>query len=213
MKKTPIYSASRDAIREAILIHAFQAKAQKLTDESAAFAMEVYNDVYTRKERETMYELPQGWLLEGTYIAANFGGESGDLYFAGSLCYSTNTFRDLKVKPALIETRRKPWRDSRGQNPRLKGYAGDHPFTDRWRTLNHTLKELQDSVRTETRRLTDLLCNYRSFEGLISDWGEIETLVNPIKANVQKRLAGKTVPSLQFAELNKTLGLPPETNT
>lgn len=63
----------KEKIAEAILDHRFKADQQKLKAERGALAVAIYNEKYSKADRDLMATLPEGWLPVYEVFRARFG--------------------------------------------------------------------------------------------------------------------------------------------
>lgn len=95
----------RTEISNALLKHKFQEPVEKLLKKKAAFALKVYNDVFSEKDRKLMDNLPEGWMRQDKDIAVQFGAVSplyARLRFKGDDGINYETLKFAVDKPEDI---------------------------------------------------------------------------------------------------------------
>jgi hypothetical protein len=66
----------REEILQKLLDKGFSAKKKEIEARRNELSIKVYNDVFSKKDRDLMQSLPQGWLPEISEMKVQFGGTS-----------------------------------------------------------------------------------------------------------------------------------------
>lgn len=192
-------SYMREQIVRAVLTHRFSDEIVDLTAQRAAFANDVYDDVYRKADREKMASLPKGWLPESDAISVSFG-ETGRFYavlaFNGETPYSVSQFAGERRK----EVRRRMM--EKHLHGCCKVYAPDHRLTTRYHEICRTSETLTQRIREALRQVEAALGATSSISALIKAWPEIEPFVKPYYTAPVK------LPAIPAATLNEALKLP-----
>lgn len=171
----------REGTLNRLLKHRFEAPQEALRKEEHAFALEVYCDVLSGKDRKLLDSLPDGWVPGIAHVQVVLGG----------------TYAHIP----LGEEKRAPMRMRSGW---IKSYDASHKLTIRYREImdrEATLKEQRERVKVQARALMWSLNTWKQLE---EAWPEVVPFfpdAAPVKAGL---------PALNIAELNKALGLPVE---
>lgn len=190
---------TRKQIALAILRHRFNDEIVALTADRAALADAVYNEVYSKPERERMASLPAGWLPECYSIRVQFGS-SGRSYevvpFSGVFYDETSKYRAAAVEQ---QTRRLL---SRHVNGCVKVFTEDHPLSLTAVDLKSRLDDIASRASHASRQVDAALASVSTIGRLIEVWPEVEPFAKRFDTSPQK------LPAVQTDKLNKLLDLP-----
>lgn len=202
---TKLTISIRESIRRAVLKHRFGAEVDTLTDRYAALASDVYDDLYSKEDRERIASLPKDWLPTVDQASVQFGGLSNgytqlsfngsgfrfEYHSIGSRLNAEQT-RECK-KPVANKHRYGCW----------KVYAADHRLTRRYEKLQAERDALHEAIGEAKQQISAALGSLSSVEALIKAWPEIEPFAKTFAVPAPARL-----PAIPAAALNKTLKLP-----
>lgn len=191
-------NSMRERIAKAVLKHRFAEIAAGLVAERAAFALTIYNDVYSEAERRKMAALPAGWLCDHEAIGAQFGGGAGYaiLNFNGS-AYGSST--GLLATSLGHVTRRLPYTHRNGC---AKVYETASALSTEHFAQKERLTDLNKQVDTAGRQINAALAQPGTTDRLIELWPEVEPFVKKLEPTAP------FLPSIPVARLNAMFGLP-----
>jgi hypothetical protein len=199
MASTRLTQDAREQIATAVLLHRFQEPVDALVVDRAAFAEEVYNDIYRKSDREKMAALPKGWLPETNAINVQFGDQRGyeSLQFSGKLYSRLGSLRS-KDDGKSIERRA----FSKNVHSCVKVYEPDHRLSLKHDALDQRYTELKAEFEAAERQVKAALNSATTINKLVEMWPEVEPFVRKFDASPLK------VPSIPTDQLNKLLDLP-----
>lgn len=186
----------KESITKALIAHRFTAPVKKLYEDRAALAKAVYNDVYSRADREKMAALPDGWLPTVDQFHVYFGTSYTSVYanghVYGDLVNVASPDRDVPV--FRIQSRHK--------GGCLKKYDGAHKLTIEHERLQGSFADLVKEVDMAKRSAMAAMSSVGTIKRLIEVWPEV--------APFAKKFEGERpqLPALQTDKLNKILDLP-----
>lgn len=198
---TRLTNTSRERIAHAVLTHRFQEPVEALIADRAAFAEEVYNDVYRKADREKMAALPKGWLPETNAINVQFG-ETGRSYeslqFTGAIYGGVATTRKPDDKREKIERRA----FSNRVHGCTKVYDANHRLAKKYADLDMRFTDLKTAFEAAKRQVELAIASASTINRLVEMWPEVEPFARSFDNQPLK------VPALQTAKLNEILDLP-----
>lgn len=196
---TRLTNTTRDQITSAVLTHRFREPVDALIADRAAFAEEVYNDVYRKADREKMAALPKGWLPETNAIGVQFGDQSGyvSLYFGG---HFYGRLRSVRTPGDEKQIERRAF--SKNVHGCVKVYDADHRLAVKHTALDRRYTELKAEFEAAERQVKAALDSATTVNRLVEMWPEVEPFVRPLGTPSPK------VPAIPTDQLNKLLDLP-----
>lgn len=195
---TKLTTYIRENLAKDLLKHRFGDAAASLVADRAAFALKVYNDLYSEAERKKMAALPDGWLGKDSDITVQFGDGSG----YGKLEFSGSVYGDVHaVLKTPVDT---VYRLVIHQHLRgcAKAYERNHEFAAEYDALRERQKDLSTQISQARRQTEAALTKATTLKRLVDIWPEIEPFVEKY---VDKP---KPLPALPTNELNALLDLP-----
>lgn len=189
----------REQITRDVLKHRFGEAAQALVNDRAAFALAIYNDVYSVADRRKIKSLPGGWLCSENGITAQFGASSRDyedVPFNGAVYGSI-----AKMLPERLEAVNKLMAYSH-RNGCAKVYEADHAFCETYQSLKSRKADLEREVDAAERQTESAIASVTTFGRLVEIWPEIA----PFAERYDNEPA--PLPALPTAKLNTLLRLP-----
>jgi hypothetical protein len=199
----------REQIARKVLNYKFQNSTnqlQSLETEHRNLAQAVYEATFSKKERELMDSLPQGWMFEDADIKAKFGGEVVSLYFSGYLGglrgSAYNELGQMGYKRPDDVQRRMPYHNHYGIQ---KVFAHDDPLTVRFNSLSRRFQTMIEEARKSSRMLNATLAASYTSNALIKAWPEVAPFVKQVCGSPSAPSTALVVPVTQ---LNETFGLP-----
>lgn len=192
----------RSQITHSVLCHRFTDEVELMALERAAFAEDVYNDVYRKADRDKMAALPAGWLPEQEKMSAKFGDhKSGyvQIEFTGGFYGSL-----LRLRKTVKGAREKIYKRvlDRHKGTCWKAYETDHKLTIRWEKFSARFDDLTARVDAADKQAEVALGSVTTLAALLKAWPEIEPLVQPHIPVV------RSVPALPVQTLNEMFKLP-----
>ena len=187
------------AIRKSISDRVLRDKYEKrYTDLAARFktlAEDVYNDVYSKKDRDLMASLPKGWLVTGKYIYVRFEAHCSyeTLHFNGGCGYRSMRYQSERLEKLI------PAKD---RDRCMKVYEPTCKFTVQYVACRAALKQLDEDFDTSNQMLTTTLARFKTLDALKKQWPEIVPFTDHIE---ESRI--NTLPAVRMSEINKQLGL------
>lgn len=188
----------REAIARSVMKHRYEATVKALVEEKAAFGMKVYEDLYSKANREKMNALPEGWLPSSDNVTVQFGASYDRVYFNGythGKIVSVVSSEDKRKECSL-----RLW----GKHERgcAKVYDATHPLAVARFNLDAKERDLKTQF-DETRRQVDAALNaVTTIKKLIEVWPEIA----PFAADFENEKP--QLPALPTSKLNAILDLP-----
>lgn len=199
MASTRLTQSARDQIASAVLLHRFQEPVDALIADRAAFADEVYNDIYRKSDREKMAALPKGWLPETNAINVQFGDQRGYeiLQFSGHFYGKLGSVRTPSDNKR-VERRA----FSKNVHGCVKVYDTGHRLAVKHTALDQRYTELKAEFEAAERQVKAALSSATTVNRLVEMWPEVEPFARKFDASPLK------VPSIPTDQLNKLLDLP-----
>jgi hypothetical protein len=189
---------NRKEISDKLIKHRFEESANDLRRRMAAFAEEIYNDVYSVKDRTLMQSLPEGWLPTNSEIKVQFGSEMVELEFNGGVIHSKFGWNKHENKV----TKRMPQRDRNDWHGRcVKVYDANDKLSNQWVSLSWELSDLLEKINDASSQIDVMLHRTTTSEGLIAKWPEVAPFLDGINNY-------RHVPVIQTDKLNAILDLP-----
>lgn len=195
-------NAKVEGILNRTLTHRFSKEIAALVTAQSAFADRVYNDVYSKPDRDKMNALPKGWLVEATSMNVRIGGSSWiSLDFDGKrlpsalrLCQDGVTAGTAITRPVKAV-----------HNGRIAAvYEATHALAIRYEKLQQEKSSLESQVEEARSKLRSVLRSFTTVGGLLKAWPELAPFVAaPVATN-----APNTLPAIPLAQLNELLNLP-----
>jgi hypothetical protein len=195
---TKLTTYIRENLSKDLLKHRFGDAAASLVADRAAFALKVYNDIYSEADRKKMAALPEGWLGKDSDITVQFGDGRG----YGKLEFSGSVYGD--VHAVLKEPVDTVYRLVIHQHLRgcAKAYERTHEFAAEYDALRERQKDLSTQISLARRQTEAALTKATTLKRLVDIWPEIEPFVEKY---IDKP---KPLPALPTNELNALLDLP-----
>ena len=197
----------REKIQKKLLSHKFIKPLDRLADKKARFALKVYNDIYSKKERDLMQTVPADWLETSTSICVSFVSDYMHLSFNGD--YSRyNCHREIQVRG----TRREYIRmiDPVRSHGARKVYDNDHKLTHEHTDLQREEEDLHKEVHEAMAASNAALWSVNTLKQLLEVWPEVEEFV-PEYALRQDPKGKVNLPALPIDDLNASFGLKKKT--
>ncbi|WP_398471525.1 Nmad5 family putative nucleotide modification protein [Tardiphaga sp.] len=192
----------REQISIAVLRHRFSAEVGALMQQRAAFADDIYNDVYRKADREKIDALPDGWLPKSVSVSAQFG-ETGRGYhqieFTGRFSGMLNKLKPEGQKSLNDMARRVLVKH---QHSCWKVYEASHKLAIRHDKLRDAVSDLESRVRVCEKQVEQALNSVTTAAALVKAWPEVAPFVAAIIPEERKAVA------LPVAALNEALKLP-----
>jgi hypothetical protein len=194
---------NRERIAFAVLKHRFAAEVAELVRDRAAFADDVYNDIYRKADRDRIDALPEGWLPTTTGITAKFGEHSAGyetIQFDGSLRSGTLSRFHTKPKSRTLGI----WRRivTKHQHGCSKVYDPGHKLAKRQDELRVRQVTLEQIVLESQKQIEAALNSVTTASALVKAWPEMEPFVKPYMT------ATPNLPSIPASKLNEIFKLP-----
>lgn len=186
----------RDAVSLAVLKHRFGPTVQTHNEAVAAFANEVYDDVYKKTVRAEMDNLPSGWLYEAEGVRAQFGTSFQRIQFNGRGSGELSKFDSRKSD---VKTRRVT---EKHRGSCMKVYDATHRLTLRFEAIHNAGNDLTKSIEEARRSVDAALASATTIKRLIETWPEIAPFARAFDCEKPQ------LPALPTAELNAILELP-----
>jgi hypothetical protein len=196
---TRLTNSIRERIATAVLTHRFREQVDALIADRAAFAEEVYNDVYRKSDREKMAAISKGWLPETTAINVQFGDSRGyeSLQFSGKIYGKLGSVKS-KDDGKSIERRA----FSKNVHGCVKVYDADHRIAKKHAEIHQRYEDLKADYEAAQRQVEAALNSATTINRLVEMWPEVEPFARSFDASPLK------VPSIPTDQLNKLLDLP-----
>ena len=184
----------RDGIARRMIAHRFADDVAASAAGFAALAGDVYNAVYSRKQRELIASLPKGWLPLEIHIAVTLGGDVRYLAFNGhgyGCAPSLVPAPDAVTRPVADKHRR--------------GVAATYPATHRFAIAHDrlvaTAQEIRQQASAANQQIHAMLRSASTTAKLVEMWPEAAAFL-PLRATPTVAL-----PAVPVADLNATLRL------
>jgi len=173
-----------------LIDHAFSKRQKELDALWPEFAEEVYQDVYPPDIQKKMSALPEGFLKKSKSIHVQFGGRDGiaGVTMKNERRCASKYFDSWGVSVAKI-------------------YDEKHPLTLRYKALTLVGKTIKDEIEKASQNARAVMNSVSTVNKLMTVWPECEKFIKP-----HLQLSTSTALAIPMVELNKTLGLPPDTS-
>jgi hypothetical protein len=193
----------RERVALAVLRHRFAGDVSALVRDRAAFAEDVYSDIYRKADRERMEALPEGWLPTSVAVTAKFGEHSSGyetIQFDGSIRSGTLCrFHNRPSSRSLGIWRRIPNKHQHGCS---KVYDPSHKLAKRQEELRVRQTTLEQLVLESQKQIEAALNSVTTASALVKAWPEMEPFVK------QYMTASPNLPSIPASKLNEIFKLP-----
>lgn len=200
---TTLNKVSRAKIVTALLEHKFAAPIVALTQQRAALAQAVYEDIYSTAQRQMMTALPSGWLPTESCVTVKFAASHARIHFDGSFnstpSYS-ETLRRLTPRTDGTHARLFAYQDSRGGLNKV--YDANHSLAVRYAEIDGDARKLAEQIAQAEAVATQAVNRFNSVARLVDSWPEIAPFV-PQSAGTVPNL-----PAMVAADLNAVFDLP-----
>lgn len=195
---TKLTTSMREQIVKAVMVHRFGEIAKALVAERAAFALRVYEDVYSEADRRKMKALPEGWLPTEDDLNIQFGDGRNytQLTFSGSVWGEVATVLPEpleKVWLPIINTHR---------NGCAKAYEPAHSFVAEYIAIKDKTEALAVEIRSARRQAESATNTASTIGRLVEAWPEIEPFTKRFVPTP------KQLPAIPTVELNALFKLP-----
>lgn len=187
-KSIRLSNSVRDEIISRLINEAFDKKFEDIDSERYALSLKVYNDVFSKKERDAMYELPDGWLPTVSEMKVQFGGDSC------GVCR-----REFK-EPVRVPAK---YTESYGRI--YKVYPDNHAFTKLHDSITSDFDSLKQLKNKAIAQAKAVLYSCNTTKALKEAWPEIENLVCEYEPSEESENKTAIVPVANG--LNQILGL------
>lgn len=204
MASVRLTKSLKEEIIKGLLAHKYLKSVEALCEKQKDFAHKVYNDVYSKAQREQMNKLPNGWLPTKLYVRVQFGASCNyaQLTFAGDKgLYDFRKYFYVKA-PKNIELVI-PYRDI---NSCSKRYENTDKLAEEYQTLKDEHDDLLNKVHEDERKAAGTIGSITTLKALLKAWPEIKPFVPDYALRAQK----DNLPALPVKQLNKTFDLPVE---
>lgn len=192
LKSIRLTNQVRDKILDDLLAKAFDPKEEKLQKRRFDLSSKVYNDVYTKKQRDKMQEMPEGWLPKVNSLSVQFGGAGGDV------CK-----RQFPEGEEVLV----PYKDKgswAGTNI-LKVYDHSHKLTIEHDNLTDDIEEFKSQKRTTEAEARTVIYSANTTKALKEAWPQIAKIVEKYEPSEGSQNNTSIIPVTN--SLNQKLGL------
>lgn len=184
----------REKILADLMAAAYDKKLKAISDRRYALSVKVYNDVYSKAQRDAMLALPSGWLPKVKSIQVQFGGSSSDV--------CKREFPEGEEVPV-------PYKDknSWGSTNILKVYDHDHKLTLEHDAVTDDIKALNSEMEASQAEASAVLYSANTTKALKESWPEIADIVAKYEPSEGSQNGTSIIRVTQG--LNEKLGLKP----
>lgn len=172
----------RKLILERLIEHAYAKREAALLETSNVLGMQAHDRIYSKKIRDTMASLPEGFLSVDNDVCVNVGGKRIELRLATS----------VRVRQGYT-----------AHSERSLSLLGDDAFGLKVVAHAKAIETLRDEKNTAERNIRLALSAMSTVKACIERWPEARTFVEDLEKKPVMALA------IPLRDLNKTLGLPP----
>lgn len=151
----------RDEILLKLLQHGFDAESKKIEKRRHELSVKVYNDVFSKKDRDLMDAIPAGWLPEVSEMKVQFGGASS------GVCE-----REFE-KPVKMPHKHVRYRSTNI----LKVYDDNHKFTQEHDSVTDDQKALKEKRNKAEAQAKAVLFSCNTTKALKDAWPAIVEIV------------------------------------
>lgn len=194
MATVKLTTGLREQITRKVLHHRFQEEYEKLIAKGAKVADKVYNDVFSKKERDLMATLPEGWLPTDDDISIQTNEGYRRLNFNGSF------YLEGFQRSNTVEMRRFPKSRMSGA---AKVYDAGDKLGEEINKLEEAKKDLEARIANTKRQVQAALNSVTTLGKLKTEWPEIAPFCPELEA-------GSNLPAIPTNKLNELLNLPAE---
>lgn len=189
----------KDQIRDKIVGKKYTPLFTVIAKKWDALASEVYNDVYSKKDRDLMASLPDGWLPEASYVRVSMAGM--DVQFHFSNLPENQQRGGYRRQPRDPEKRRTP---NKFDGYRAKNYDAQHKLSVKREKLAAETSKLKEEWGKTHSEVWAFVDQFQTAKRLIESWPEIKSIVEEVVGTENK--PSRAV-ALRTEELNERLGL------
>lgn len=172
----------RKRIKDQIIEHRFNDDKSKLDQKKDKFALKVYTTVFSKKERELLVSLPEGWTTKLSSFQVNLGGETHRFYLSEKLIFPGGYSNYSTVK----------------------AYDGSHALSEEKAKLICEKQNFNAEVNSAKADINAILTSVSTIKRLKEAWPEITTIVDNLAP--EEKIAN--FPAVRMQDLNKSLKLP-----
>lgn len=199
---TRLTNTIRERIALAVLRHRFSDSIEAMIADKAAFADEVYCDIYKKSDREKISALPAGWLPEEHRVGVKFDNTKfsyENIDFSGCVYGKISRTRVPQEKSEPAPRRRVLTKHSHGC---AKVYDEGHRLAKKFVALKEREDELKVAIVAAERQVNAALESATTINKLVEIWPEVEPFARQFDKSPIK------VPAVPTEQLNKLLDLP-----
>ena len=194
----------RDSILHQLLKRAFLDRLKKQLSDEAAFAEELYQDIYG-KELPLIEKVPSHWFDTSASIRVSIAGQQVQLSYSNGNTGQSD-FSEI-ISSANQKSAHKPVPHQAGWWT-VAEYSANSKQDKKWTALSDARGTLQAEYNQARNQAKAILGSTSSIKKLIEIWPEVEESTKPY---LTKQGTVTTLPVVQLEALNKILDLPPET--
>jgi len=176
-------------IAESILDHRFKPEEQKLKAELGTLAVALYNERYSKTDRDLMAKLPVGWLPECAEFRARLGGSYDEFKLPEKLKFRHNDVSHRYGHPLIV-------------------LEADHKLSILFANITNRERQVKESRKAAEVDVWAILNSVGTVDKLRDRWPEALKIIDPIIAAIPKPA---NLPAIPMPELNARLKLPPKT--
>lgn len=192
-------NSTRAKITRRALAHRFGAEVRRIVADQIVFTEKVYEDVYSKKQRDALYSLPEGWFPEASSIRI-VAPEHTVVTFNGGYGLNNETMSLGFDNGIGILRRRVPHKDY--MVPTKKAYEADHEISKQNEALADRRHDLEERILKASTLLKGSLNSVTTLGKLLSEWPELEPFCKGLYPDAPK------LPAVRRSELNAILDLP-----
>lgn len=189
----------RSKIEAALLSRAFDERANALVAKRSAFAIKCYDDYYSKKVRDQMNALPEGWLAEAADIHVKFGFSVTQLVFDGRM-YVNGGNRAWYLKDTEVPKRRRTSKEYG-----YKIYERDALLAKEFAALENEHGALEADYKKARDAIREQTYAFSTVEKLGEHWPEALPVLKSVMSN-KVATSGALVPVPK--KVNDLLKLP-----
>lgn len=201
-------NALREEIQQKLINHKFTKPLGKLADRRQRFAHKIYNDVYSKAQRDLMEKCPKDWLNTSSSISIAFGGCSNvrHLAFNGDQ-YRYSCHSEIRVKAERRESIEKIVPEGSSYHRCLKRYEHGSKFYDEFHEIENAETDLHEQVHKAMAQSKAALWSVNTLKQLLELWPEIESFVPEYALRQDTSSTKKNLPAIPVDDLNASFGL------
>ncbi|RZG71878.1 hypothetical protein EXU29_12185 [Acinetobacter wuhouensis] len=178
----------REAMLDAILSHAFDAKQKSADQEKTTEGEKIYQDIYGTS-LIAMESLPKGFLPRSNTFYIAIAGQTHRVHLSEARLIGHSHTKDYSY------------------TPKAKLYVGDEQVAIDFQKAVENCRDLKSQREQMSREITPVLESVHTFKKLWEVWPESKSLLE--KFEVKPAIA--ILPAVQVDKLNVALGLPVST--